>query len=284
MITLQQYMADVQTYLDSLRGELKATTHVSLPAIVTKFDAQKQTISCIPTIKELIYINGSVSFKEFPELQEVPIEVPRAGNFAITLPISVGQECRVTFQDLCLDGWWSRGGIQSWNDLRRHDLSDAIATFSPWSQPNVISDYSTSNLEIRSLDNTTKISVADDSILAMRNTSTVTIDDVGITVSKNMLSNVIVTDAGITVSKDGVSNVIVTDAAVTITQGDQASILINSAEIHLQVGSNAIIINASGIELTTPNLTVGGSSYQNHTHPYVWTDPAGSGNTGPVNP
>lgn len=215
MITLNQFLSDTQSYLDSLRSEIKATTHVSLPAIVTKFDPDKQTISCVPTIKELIYINGSVTFKEFPELQEVPIEIPRAGNYAITLPITVGQECRVTFQDLCLDGWWSRGGIQSWNDLRRHDLSDAIATFSPWSQPNKIPNYSTSNLEIRSLDNKTKISLASDSLDIKK---------------------------------------------------DNAEISLKSTEIHLQLGGNSIIINSSGIELTTPNLTINGNPYKAHTH------------------
>lgn len=229
MITLSQYLSDTQSYLDSLKNDIKSTTHVSLPAIVTKFNAERQTINCIPSIKELIYLNGSVSFKQFPELQEVPIEVPRAGNFAITLPITVGQECRVTFQDLCLDGWWSRGGIQSWNDLRRHDLSDAIATFSPWSQPNVISDYSTSNLEIRSLDNQTKISLSDDSI--------------------------------------------------TISKGENSSILINSSEIHLQMGANELIINSSGIELTTTNLTINGNPYMLHSHSGVMP---GSGTTGPV--
>ena len=228
MISLQQYLSDTQSYLDSLKSEIKATTHVSLPAIVTKFDSQKQTINCVPSIKELIYLNGSVSFKQFPELQEVPIEIPRAGNFAITLPITVGQECRVTFQDLCLDGWWSRGGIQSWNDLRRHDLSDAIATFSPWSQPNVIPDYSTNKLEIRSLDNKTKISLASDSLDIKK---------------------------------------------------DNAEISLKSTEIHLQLGENSIIINSSGIELTTPNLTINGNPYLEHIHSGGTTQ---TGNTGTV--
>lgn len=229
MITLGQYMGGTQSYLDSLKNEIKSTTHVSLPAIVTAFDSEKQTINCIPTIKELVYFNGSVGFKQFPELQQVPIEIPRAGNFAITLPITVGQECRVTFQDLCLDGWWSRGGIQSWNDLRRHDLSDAIATFSPWSQPNVIPGYSTSNLEIRSIDGTTKASFS--------------------------------------------------DSGITISKGENSSIDINSSEIRLQMGSNLVIINSSGIELTTPNLTINGKPYLAHTHSGVMSGPS---ITGPV--
>ena len=260
MITLNQFLSDTQSYLDSLRSEIKATTHVSLPAVVTKFDADKQTISCVPTIKELIYINGSVSFKEFPELQEVPIEIPRAGNFAITLPITVGQECRVTFQDLCLDGWWSRGGIQSWNDLRRHDLSDAIATFSPWSQPNKISNYSTSDLEIRSLDNNTKISLSNNSVTIKRNLNTIVVEDGDITLTK------------------GINKVIMDDIGLQLTNGT-SQIMLNSSEIHLQMGANAIIINSSGIELTTTNLTINGSPYMNHIHSGGTTP---SGNTGTV--
>lgn len=264
MITLQQYLSDTQAYLDSLRSEIKATTHVSLPAIVTKFDAQKQTINCVPTIKELIYLNGSVSFKQFPELQEVPIEVPRAGNFAITLPITVGQECRVTFQDLCLDGWWSRGGIQSWNDLRRHDLSDAIATFSPWSQPNVISDYSTNKLEIRSIDNKTKISLADDSI----------------NIDRDGKSKIDIDDTGVSITRNNLSNLLINDSSITINQGVNTNILINSSEICLQVGSNALIINSSGIELTTSNLTINGNPYTSHIHSGGTILPDGT--TGPI--
>ena len=45
MITISQYLSDVQTYLDSFSSEIKSTLHVSLPAIVTKFNAQKQTIN-----------------------------------------------------------------------------------------------------------------------------------------------------------------------------------------------------------------------------------------------
>lgn len=171
-LTLPERIGEGNYSLNELSREIKGEIRVSLPCIVTKFDETKQTVNCIPAIRELINIGGSLKYVDLPELKEVPIEIPRAGNYAITLPITVGQECRVTFQDLCIDGWWVRGGIQNWNDLRRHDLSDAIATFSPWSQPNSISNYSKTDLEIRSLDGTQKISLSSSSINIQQGTTT----------------------------------------------------------------------------------------------------------------
>lgn len=165
MITLEERVANLESILNRISSDIKSDIRVSIPARVTSFDPVKQTISCIPTIRELINSNGSINYVDLPELKDVPIQMPRAGNWAITLPINEGDECMVIFQDLCIDGWWFRGGIQNWNDLRRHDLSDAIAIFSPWSQPNVISNYSSSNLEIRSLDGTIKLSFTPNGVI-----------------------------------------------------------------------------------------------------------------------
>lgn len=168
-LTLPERIQDGQSALEEFGREIMGQLRVSLPCIVTSFDPVNQTVNCIPAIRELINLGGQVNFVNLPELREVPIEVPRAGNYIITLPITPGQECRVTFQDLCIDGWWVRGGVQNWNDLRRHDLSDAIATFSPWSQPNSVSNYSTDNLEIRTLDGVRKVSLTDSSIEIVSN-------------------------------------------------------------------------------------------------------------------
>lgn len=159
MITIEERIQKLESLLTRISSDIKSDIRVSLPARVTAFDSTKQTISCIPLIREMVNINGTSRYQELPELIDVPIQMPRAGGWSITFPIQVGDECMVIFQDLCIDGWWFRGGIQNWNDLRRHDLSDAIAIFSPWSQPNTIPSYSTSNLEIRSDDGSIKISL-----------------------------------------------------------------------------------------------------------------------------
>ena len=169
MITLKERIKNLESLINTLASVIKSDIRVALPAKVTSFDADKQTISCIPTIRELVNINGKVSYRDLPELKDVPISIPRAGNWAITLPIQVGDECMVIFQDLCIDGWWFRGGVQNWNDLRRHDLSDAIAVFSPWSQPNTISNYSTNYMEARSLSGSTKMSFQDGKVVLTGN-------------------------------------------------------------------------------------------------------------------
>ena len=199
-LTLPERISNGEYSLNELEREIKGEIHVSLPCIVTKFDPVKQTINCKPAIRELINIEGSLQYVELPELMEVPIEIPRAGDFAITLPITIGQECRVTFQDLCIDGWWVRGGIQNWNDLRRHDLSDAIATFSPWSQPNSIPNYSTNKLEIRSTKKDTKISLSDNSItINWENSSTVVVDNTKIHLQMGS-SSITISNVGIEVT------------------------------------------------------------------------------------
>lgn len=189
MITLPERLDRLISVFEKELTQLKGDIRVSLPAVVTSFDPQKQTISCIPCIRELICIAGKVDYVTLPELQEVPIEIPRAGNFAITLPIKVGQECRVTFQDLCIDGWWARGGIQNWNDLRRHDFSDAIASFSPYSQPNILPNYSTENLEIRNLDRSIFISVQNDKTIISTNGNLIEVNngEISLQVGSNSL-------------------------------------------------------------------------------------------------
>lgn len=159
MITLEQRIARLESLLTRIMSEVKSDIRVALPAKVVSFNPSKQTVSCIPTVRELVNLNGKVSYKDLPVLEDVPIIMPRAGGWIITLPIKPGDECMVVFQDLCIDGWWFRGDIQNWNDLRRHDLSDAIAIFSPWSQPNVISSYITDGIELRNIDGSTKITI-----------------------------------------------------------------------------------------------------------------------------
>lgn len=162
MINLEERISRIETLLKSMQKNIATSLRVSLPAKVTGFDPEKQTISCIPTVREYININGKTSFITLPELKDVPIQMPRGGNWILTFPIQIGDECMVIFQDLCIDGWWFRGDIQNWNDLRRHDLSDAIAIFSPWSQPNKVPNYNTKDVELRSLDGSQKVVLSED--------------------------------------------------------------------------------------------------------------------------
>lgn len=144
------------------------------PGIITSFNSTEQTVTVQLAIKELVRIiqneNTYQKTVEVPELKDVPIIIPRAGEYSITFPVKVGDECLVIFGDTCIDSWWKRGcplqttgkyQTQEPASLRRHDLSDGFAILGCWSQPNVISDYSTDSLEIRTDDGNTKIKVKD---------------------------------------------------------------------------------------------------------------------------
>src|SRR6185312_3051567 len=107
-------------------------------------------------------------------------------GWSITFPISVGTECLLIFADMCIDGWWQSGNISSQLDRRRHDLSDAFALFGPWSQPNKISNYSTSSLQIRSDDQATLIELAPNVINIKADTITIQGKQINITGSTNV--------------------------------------------------------------------------------------------------
>jgi len=144
--------------------QLLCELRVALPCTVVAFDATRQVVSVRPTVMERLnkYIDGVPipTDTDIGVIEDVPIMFPRAGNFVLTMPVAVGDECLVVFADMDMSSWWASGGVlNSQEDKRRHDLSDGFAIMGPWSQPKKISNYSTTAAELRTLDNTVKITV-----------------------------------------------------------------------------------------------------------------------------
>lgn len=133
---------------------------VAIPGIIQSFDPVAQTVTVQPAIQERI-ANPDLtdSWVTLPLLVDVPVQFPRAGGFSLTFPVRKGDECLLIFGDMCMDGWWSSGGIQNQPDKRRHDLSDAYALLGIWSQPRVLSNYSTTTAQLRTDDGNTYISI-----------------------------------------------------------------------------------------------------------------------------
>lgn len=140
----------------------KNNLRVCVPGIIQSFDADTQTVTVKPSIREkVINADLSESWVELPLLVDVPIILPRAGNFVLTMPISQGDECLVMFGDMCIDAWFSLGGIQNQIDKRRHDLSDGFAILGCYSQPNIIPNYSTNSAQLRNEAGTAYIELKD---------------------------------------------------------------------------------------------------------------------------
>lgn len=140
-------------------------TRVASPGIIRSFDAITQTVTVELALREKFTDEDlNVSNISIPVLEDVPIVIPRAGGFMMTLPINAGDECLVVFSDNCIDAWFSNSGVQNQIELRRHDLSDAFAIIGTWSQPNRISNYSQESMEIRNESGSNKIVVSEGEI------------------------------------------------------------------------------------------------------------------------
>lgn len=148
-----------------LMDSLKSVLRVCIPGIIQSFDTKTQTCTIQLAIREKVTNSDySASWKNLSLLLDVPIIIPRAGDFALTLPIKKGDECLIIFADMCIDGWWNLGGIQNQIEKRRHDLSDCFAILGTYSQPNVISNYSTDSAQLRNLSGTQYIELKDNEI------------------------------------------------------------------------------------------------------------------------
>jgi hypothetical protein len=156
--------SDYETY-KALGDNIKSLIRVAVPGIIQSFDSITQTCTIQPCIREKVTNSDySTVWTNLPLLQDVPIVIPRAGNFALTLPVKQGDECLVIFSDMCIDAWWSLGGIQNQIEKRRHDLSDAFAILGTYSQPNRIANYSTDSAQLRNLNGTQYIDLKDNEI------------------------------------------------------------------------------------------------------------------------
>jgi hypothetical protein len=173
----------------------------SIPAKVVSFNATKQTIVAQPLIREKVIDRetGSVQWFDLPQILDVPVQFPQAGNFVLTMPITAGDEVLLLFSDMCIDSWWTSGGIQNWNMRRRHDLSDAIAIPGINSVPNVIQNIANNAMELRTKDGTVKVSVFADKIVLQRG------DNEKIEMSSSKLSMFFDVTNGIEITSAGVN-------------------------------------------------------------------------------
>lgn len=151
-----------QGELDARAAAIK--TRVCMPGIIQSFDAAAQTVTVKPALREKMLADGDESWIDIPLLVDVPIVVPRAGGYALTLPIQAGDECLVVFGDMCMDGWWQSGGVQNQVECRRHDLSDGFAIIGVWSQPRVIPGYSTGSAQLRNDAGSAYVELAGDTV------------------------------------------------------------------------------------------------------------------------
>lgn len=147
-----------QQAMKVLSDTIFSMLRVSLPGIIESFDPIACTCTVQPALKgQTADELGNMKSAPLPLLVDVPVVFPRGGGCTITFPVKAGDECLVVFSDRCIDFWWQSGGVQETVDPRQHDLSDAFAIVGPQSQANVISNISSTTLQMRTDDGATYI-------------------------------------------------------------------------------------------------------------------------------
>lgn len=130
------------------------------PAIVQAVNLAAQTLSVQPAIQgTLSNPDGTTQTVNLPLLVDVPIVWPRAGGFALTFPIAVGDEVLVVFGARCIDSWWQSGSVGAPAEARMHDLSDGFAILAPTSQPKKFTNVSSTNVQLRDTAGTTYVEI-----------------------------------------------------------------------------------------------------------------------------
>lgn len=200
-------IAQWKLFLEQFACDLK----VAIPGIIQSFNPETCTAVVLVGVTEKMNMwtttqqpNGAASLScsqqetQVPLLPDVPVVLPRSNGFAITLPLQQGDECLLVFNDRMIDYFWQNGGgpggttpSSTNNNPRRHDYSDAVCYPAGISQQKVLAGYSTTSLQVRSVDGTTVVDVAEGQITVTAPTVNIAASNVHITGS-----------AGVTISGD----------------------------------------------------------------------------------
>lgn len=270
----------------------------AIPGIVQKVDYDKRTCEVQPSIQGQIQKpDSSYEYVNLPVLVDVPIIMPSAGGFTLSLPIKPNDEVLVVFASRCIDSWWQSGNIGQPMELRMHDLSDGFALPGPRSVPKSTPLHA-ENVRLTSDDNETYIEITPSSeinvkCLKFKVEAAETADIISpiVTVTASTKADIISPLVTVTASTKAeiVSPIInlVGNLSSIPTGGGTPFIEANTSEIKFTkvVNSTQNIntsqnITATGTVTGSTNVVTSTISLNTHSHTGVQTGPSNTG--GPV--
>jgi hypothetical protein len=248
---------DLEESIQTALAGLQKGIWTALPGIVESFDPAACTAVIQPAIQGVKTLpDGSTVAVTMPLLLDVVVVFPRGGQYALTFPISAGDEVLVILAARAVDNWWLLGGVRSAAEARMHNLSDGFAIPGPFSKPAVFAGISPDTVQLRNESGDTFIEI---------DGTDVNVEAAG-DINVNCEGDVTLTCAG-NLSATVQGNAALTAAAATITAaaiklqnaGSALKKLVNDAFITLfnaHVHSN---VTAGAANSGTPTVAAGAS-------------------------
>lgn len=159
--TQDQRLPDEVLIYRQLMRHVSYDLRVAMPGIIQSFNSSAMTVVVQLAIRDKLKIKNIYTDTEVPLIPDVPLMLPHGGGFGVNIPVEAGDECLLICADMCINGWWIKGGVQNQEVDRRHDFSDGFAVLGPWSQATKPTTFNSSAIELTKLDRSTYVSVTD---------------------------------------------------------------------------------------------------------------------------
>lgn len=158
-----------------LMSQISQNIRVAIPAfLVNDMDIETQTVTVQIAIQEQMRTNDGPQWWDAPPILYVPVVLPRGGGFALTLPLKKGDKGLLVFCDACFDNWWQNGtnqapkadnvsvasGSQQQLEIRRHHFWDCGFFPGMMTRQDILSNYSTDSMQLRSESGNVVIDIA----------------------------------------------------------------------------------------------------------------------------
>lgn len=115
---------------DLVLNAFRDTLMTAQPGATTEYDPDSKTISVKPVnVDHFRLDDGTTEALDYPEIPNVPVAFPRGGGWAITWPLEQGDPVLLVCCQRSIDEWYNSDGKSpvTPEDIRSHDISDAIA-------------------------------------------------------------------------------------------------------------------------------------------------------------
>ena len=112
-------------YIEDLIRYDRLGINTFMPAIVEQYYPATQTVDVQPALKSTL-ISPPSTVKR-PKLLGIPVMFPKSSGNTIHIPLKKGDGVGLIFCQRSLDDWKAVGGLTSVQDVRLHDLTDAVA-------------------------------------------------------------------------------------------------------------------------------------------------------------